>query len=92
MKNLQKRLDFRLEVVSVVDKSDRVEFVAFLSSSSASCPQCGKRTLKRHSTHIRKFLDLPLEARQVDSPCSLTGQQKYDNLNDNIMNIEIYGG
>lgn len=39
MKNLLKRLDSRLEVVSVVDKSDRVEFVAFLSSSSASCPQ-----------------------------------------------------
>ncbi|MDQ0177310.1 transposase family protein [Bacillus chungangensis] len=65
MKNLLKRLDSRLEVVSVVDKSDRVEFVAFLSSSSASCPQCGKRTFKRHCTYIRKFSDLPLEARQV---------------------------
>src|SRR5699024_5532081 len=65
MKNILKRLDSRLEVISVVDKSDRVELVAFLSSSSASCPQCGKHTLKRQSTYMRKCADLPLEARQV---------------------------
>lgn len=64
MKNVLKRLDPFLEVESVVEESDRMEFVAFLPSSSALCPTCGERSFNRHSAYMRKISDLPIEERQ----------------------------
>ncbi|MGG4179448.1 transposase family protein [Virgibacillus pantothenticus] len=65
MKNVLKRLDPFLKVESVLEESDRMEFVVFVSSSSALCPTCGKRSFNRHSSYMRKISDLPIEERKV---------------------------
>lgn len=49
MNNTFSQLDSRLNIASVIEKTDLLELIVFLQSKFALCPVCSHRTTKRHS-------------------------------------------
>ena len=52
-----------LSIRQVLLTPDGITIVADLKPRSAPCPDCGRRSMRRHSHYLRTLADLPLQGR-----------------------------